>query len=451
MTLRKGFLVAMVALAALLSGPAVLGAVSPPGSSGCQLQGDHYSCGGSGSGAFICDTHGVNSGNGGTGMCDDACGASLSCDGRAPGSATGTCNLNTGQVQYCNADCQVTGGSCSGSCGASLSCDGRAPGSDSGYCNTLTHREQYCSSSCLLYDAVCGPWSCGGSASCTGYAPGSDPGFCYNPTHKKQTCGSACELVTATTCTSGVCGAECSSGDLVSTGCPAGQRKSCDTSTCKWGSCEVAAGGLSPTCTDETVKGGCSVTKPKYCDNSLSLVNNCGACGCPSGQACQADGTCGATAQVCAPNAVVSHSCSSCGIASETVCNADGTGTGLTAFVADSSCTVGCPSAASCAGVELDDSQGCCVASGFEWVKSGERDAGAAPAVFTVPSCGVHDWKKSDLGGVGSLLGGKLDVASVAALGKAYYAVLSTAVENKGFTTVRVRRTSTVGNCALGF
>lgn len=40
-----------------------------------------------------------------------------------------------------------------------------------------------------------------------------------------------------------------------------------------------------PTCSDGTVYGFCSATKPKYC-NSGTLVDNCLQCGCPSVQAC---------------------------------------------------------------------------------------------------------------------------------------------------------------------
>jgi len=44
------------------------------------------------------------------------------------------------------------------------------------------------------------------------------------------------------------------------------------------------------TCSDGTLYGQCSVTKPKYCDNG-NLVDRCGApnnCGCPGGQSCNA-------------------------------------------------------------------------------------------------------------------------------------------------------------------
>lgn len=44
-------------------------------------------------------------------------------------------------------------------------------------------------------------------------------------------------------------------------------------------------------CDDDTIYGQCSTNKPKYCDNG-NLIDKCSVCGCPSGQQCQADGSC---------------------------------------------------------------------------------------------------------------------------------------------------------------
>ncbi len=44
-------------------------------------------------------------------------------------------------------------------------------------------------------------------------------------------------------------------------------------------------------CTDGTLNGQCSSTKPKYCSNG-NLINNCSFCGCPTGKTCQTDGIC---------------------------------------------------------------------------------------------------------------------------------------------------------------
>jgi len=44
-------------------------------------------------------------------------------------------------------------------------------------------------------------------------------------------------------------------------------------------------------CSDGTLYGSCSATKPLYC-SSGTLISSCSQCGCPLGQACQLDGTC---------------------------------------------------------------------------------------------------------------------------------------------------------------
>ncbi|KYK25975.1 hypothetical protein AYK26_01705 [Euryarchaeota archaeon SM23-78] len=44
-------------------------------------------------------------------------------------------------------------------------------------------------------------------------------------------------------------------------------------------------------CSDWTIYGQCSFTKPKYCDNG-NLVDDCNTCGCPYGHDCQANGSC---------------------------------------------------------------------------------------------------------------------------------------------------------------
>jgi len=75
----------------------------------------------------------------------------------------------------------------------------------------------------------------------------------------------------------------CSDGTLTNNcgicGCPVGQ--ACQAGLCK-----------TPTCSDGTPKNTCSTTKPKYCNNNLQLVNNCEVCGCSSGQSCSSTGTC---------------------------------------------------------------------------------------------------------------------------------------------------------------
>jgi parallel beta-helix repeat protein len=46
-----------------------------------------------------------------------------------------------------------------------------------------------------------------------------------------------------------------------------------------------------PICSDKTIGGECSVTKPLYCNHG-SLIENCQACGCASGFDCQSEGSC---------------------------------------------------------------------------------------------------------------------------------------------------------------
>jgi hypothetical protein len=72
---------------------------------------------------------------------------------------------------------------------------------------------------------------------------------------------------------------------------------------CSTANCQPAITLIIPpatTCTDGTAKNSCNVTnKPKYCDSSLNLVDNCAVCGCPSGEDCQNDGSCAIRAPVC--------------------------------------------------------------------------------------------------------------------------------------------------------
>ena len=85
-------------------------------------------------------------------------------------------------------------------------------------------------------------------------------------------------------------------------------------------------------CSDGTAYNTCSTTKPKYC-SSGSLINKCSSCGCPSGQTCQADGSC---VQTCSDGTLYSqcsttkpkycssgtliNKCSTCGCTSGYIC-----------------------------------------------------------------------------------------------------------------------------------
>jgi hypothetical protein len=75
-------------------------------------------------------------------------------------------------------------------------------------------------------------------------------------------------------------------------GCPVG--KECVNN----GTCETTT----KKCSDNTVYGKCSTTKPKFCNSKGVLQNKCGTCECPSGQTCEDDGTCKkTTGVVCGP------------------------------------------------------------------------------------------------------------------------------------------------------
>lgn len=61
-------------------------------------------------------------------------------------------------------------------------------------------------------------------------------------------------------------------------------------------SCEVE-GLCGDTCTDGTTYGACSSSRPLYCDSG-NLIDDCQACGCAAGHACDPDGSC---SPVCTP------------------------------------------------------------------------------------------------------------------------------------------------------
>ena len=55
-------------------------------------------------------------------------------------------------------------------------------------------------------------------------------------------------------------------------------------------------------CSDGTAINSCSATKPKYCSVSAVLVDNCSVCGCASGEACNANGSCSVPQDASAPS-----------------------------------------------------------------------------------------------------------------------------------------------------
>ena len=85
----------------------------------------------------------------------------------------------------------------------------------------------------------------------------------------------------------------CSNGSSINKcsfcGCPSGQN--CNTVNEK---CYTSGGGPGPgpgpgpsKCTDDTIYGSCSATKPLYCDNG-NLIDRCSVCGCPADRICNA-------------------------------------------------------------------------------------------------------------------------------------------------------------------
>ncbi|MEM5778598.1 MAG: hypothetical protein QXD43_02190 [Candidatus Aenigmatarchaeota archaeon] len=61
-------------------------------------------------------------------------------------------------------------------------------------------------------------------------------------------------------------------------------------------------------CSDGTPCNSCSSNKPKYCTSSRTLIDRCSQCGCPTGQQCNADGTCSAVSN-CTCNWNLTYEC----------------------------------------------------------------------------------------------------------------------------------------------
>jgi hypothetical protein len=101
-------------------------------------------------------------------------------------------------------------------------------------------------------------------------------------------------------------------------------------------------GGETPTqkCTDDTIYGQCSSTKPKYCNNG-TLENKCSTCGCPDGKECQNNGACVVAVQKCSDdtvygqcstakpkycnNGTLENKCDTCGCPDGKTCQSNGT------------------------------------------------------------------------------------------------------------------------------
>jgi beta propeller repeat protein len=81
----------------------------------------------------------------------------------------------------------------------------------------------------------------------------------------------------------------------------------CGDGTCDAGetcqSCESDCGScVIPTCTDGTLIGECSESKPKYCNTEEILIDDCQTCVCFSGYDCQVGGSCTVSTIPIGPN-----------------------------------------------------------------------------------------------------------------------------------------------------
>ena len=135
-----------------------------------------------------------------------------------------------------------------------------------------TDESCFCSSgSCVACTApnICDSYACiepDCIPDCTGRECGPDP-----------VCGRSCG-----TCDETASSCYCSGGSCVA----CGPEETCsDVATC--------VPITSDTCSDGTLYGECSSTKPKYCEDG-TLINKCSVCGCPAAKPkCRADGSCG--------------------------------------------------------------------------------------------------------------------------------------------------------------
>ncbi|PKP54492.1 MAG: hypothetical protein CVT90_00995, partial [Candidatus Altiarchaeales archaeon HGW-Altiarchaeales-3] len=86
-----------------------------------------------------------------------------------------------------------------------------------------------------------------------------------------------------------------------------GDDNTCDT-THNWndtGGVGCTFSCVANTCSDGTLYGSCSTTKPGYCDNG-TLIDNCGLCGCGAGEDCNA------TSGMCYTSATTDCTCTNC-------------------------------------------------------------------------------------------------------------------------------------------
>jgi len=192
-----------------------------------------------------------------------------------------------------------------------------------GVCSST--KPQYCDGGVLINK--CTSCGCASGQSCN-----QTSNTCYVPV-TPQTCSDGttygqCSATEPKYCSNGVLTDSC-----LTCGCPTSQ--SCNQTT---NACYVPVNPQ--TCSDGTIYGQCSVTKPKYCNNGV-LTDSCSACGCLSGQSCNqtsnacyvpvsnpttcSDGTLYSQCSVNKPrycnNGVTIDSCSTCGCPTGLTCN----------------------------------------------------------------------------------------------------------------------------------
>ncbi|MBI2142831.1 hypothetical protein HYU20_00630, partial [Candidatus Woesearchaeota archaeon] len=319
-------------------------------------------------------------------------------------------------------------------------------------CGAYPSVTQTCKSDCSGYDGSCG--SCGdGTVNGPEACEAGQTKTCADGS--KVSCSSpTCTWLACPSCSDGVknqgetgvdCGGSCVSGTEV---CNDGLDNDRDCQVDE--GCIIPCAGPPPLCAKQ--QGVCSGSSKctGSCDNADYLNYN------PNYQSTETtcdnldndcDGSVDEGCGVCTPNQVITYTCSGCGTASQTVCNSQGTGT-FSSTVNDALCTSGCPPPPDCAGVELDSSQSCCTAAGFQWVKSGEHDAGVGTTggggtgtgttttTTATTACTGAEWKKG--ASLSSTLSSDAKQAKLAVYGdKAYYAHVKSNWDRK-FATLSI-------------
>ncbi|AJF60744.1 MAG: hypothetical protein QT03_C0001G1265 [archaeon GW2011_AR10] len=196
-----------------------------------------------------------------------------------PDRAVGTSD-DCGCPQYysCNSE-----GSCESDVISTSNC------SDSSLLNTCSQQKPfYCNSAGTLVNNFCfGPDRVSGNADDCGCAAGSEclpdgsciVAFVFNSCSDGTEFGSCSQTKPFLCNDAGILESNCSV-------CGCTQGFACNIS----GACSPIVPSLY--CSNGTRLNSCSVLKPKYCNSSGELVDNCASCGCPDNYSCQQNGLC---------------------------------------------------------------------------------------------------------------------------------------------------------------